>query len=160
MATIIEMPKLSDTMSVGTVVKWHKKKGDTISNGDVLAEIETDKATMELECFDDGTLLKIFVGEGEEVPIGSPLAAVGEDGETVEDLPSATTGEEVDDGSDDNPLASLADKPEFKEAREKLTPWLWVFSVFGFGMALLNTWRIKRIFKSWKGARQYARDAD
>jgi len=69
-------------------------------------------------------------------------------------------GEEVDDGSDDNPLASLADKPEFKEAREKLTPWLWVFSVFGFGMALLNTWRIKRIFKSWKGARQYARDAD
>ena len=85
-------------MSVGTVVKWHKKKGDTISNGDVLAEIETDKATMELECFDDGTLLKIFVGEGEEVPIGSPLAAVGEDGETVEDLPSAATGEEVDDG--------------------------------------------------------------
>ena len=98
MATIIEMPKLSDTMSVGTVVKWHKKKGDTISNGDVLAEIETDKATMELECFDDGTLLKIFVGEGEEVPIGSPLAAVGEDGENVEDLPSATTGEEVDEG--------------------------------------------------------------
>ena len=98
MATIIEMPKLSDTMSVGTVVKWHKKKGDTISNGDVLAEIETDKATMELECFDDGTLLKIFVGEGEEVPIGSPLAAVGEDGETVEDLPSATTGEDVDEG--------------------------------------------------------------
>jgi len=98
MATIIEMPKLSDTMSVGTVVKWHKKKGDTISNGDVLAEIETDKATMELECFDDGTLLKIFVGEGEEVPIGSPLAAVGEDGETVEDLSSAATREEVDDG--------------------------------------------------------------
>ena len=98
MATIIEMPKLSDTMSVGTVVKWHKKEGDTISNGDVLAEIETDKATMELECFDDGTLLKIFVGEGEEVPIGSPLAAVGEDGETVEDLSSAATGEEVDDG--------------------------------------------------------------
>ena len=60
MATIIEMPKLSDTMSVGTVVKWHKKKGDKISNGDVLAEIETDKATMELESFDDGTLLKIF----------------------------------------------------------------------------------------------------
>ena len=98
MATIIEMPKLSDTMSVGTVVKWHKKKGDTISNGDVLAEIETDKATMELECFDDGTLLKIFVGEGEEVPIGSPLAAVGEDGETVEDLSSTTTEDDADDG--------------------------------------------------------------
>ena len=88
MATIIEMPKLSDTMSVGTVVKWHKKKGDEISNGDVLAEIETDKATMELESFDDGTLLKIFVGEGKEVPIGSPLAAVGEEGESVE-MPSS-----------------------------------------------------------------------
>ena len=85
MATIIEMPKLSDTMSVGTVVKWHKKTGDKISNGDVLAEIETDKATMELESFDDGILLKIFVGEGKEVPIGSPLAAIGEDGESVED---------------------------------------------------------------------------
>ena len=111
MATIIEMPKLSDTMSVGTVVKWHKKKGDNISNGDVLAEIETDKATMELECFDDGTLLKIFVGEGEEVPIGSPLAAVGEDGETIEDLPSATTGEEVDDGVT-TPRESESDKEE------------------------------------------------
>jgi pyruvate dehydrogenase E2 component (dihydrolipoamide acetyltransferase) len=88
MATIIEMPKLSDTMSVGTVVKWHKKTGDKISNGDVLAEIETDKATMELESFDDGILLKIFVGEGKEVPIGSPLAAVGEEGESVE-MPSS-----------------------------------------------------------------------
>ena len=94
MATIIEMPKLSDTMSVGTVVKWHKKVGDIISNGDVLAEIETDKATMELECFDDGTLLKIFVEEGHEVPIGSPLAAVGEEGESVEELPSATLDEQ------------------------------------------------------------------
>ena len=94
MATIIEMPKLSDTMSVGTVVKWHKKVGDIISNGDVLAEIETDKATMELECFDDGSLLKIFVEEGHEVPIGRPLAAVGEEGESVEDLPSATLDEQ------------------------------------------------------------------
>ena len=84
MATIIEMPKLSDTMSVGTLVKWHKKVGDLVENGDILAEVETDKATMELENFDDGTLLEIFVGEGEEVPIGSPLAAVGEPDEVVE----------------------------------------------------------------------------
>ena len=83
MAIIIEMPKLSDTMSVGTLVKWHKKIGDVVENGDILAEVETDKATMELENFDDGTLLEIFVGEGEEVPIGSPLAAVGEPGEEV-----------------------------------------------------------------------------
>ena len=77
------MPKLSDTMSVGTLVKWHKKAGDLVKNGDILAEVETDKATMELENFDDGTLLEIFVGEGDEVPIGSPLAAVGEPGEEV-----------------------------------------------------------------------------
>lgn len=83
MAIIIEMPKLSDTMSVGTLVKWHKKAGDLVKNGDILAEVETDKATMELENFDDGTLLEIFVGEGDEVPIGSPLAAVGEPGEKV-----------------------------------------------------------------------------
>ncbi|MBT3637335.1 MAG: 2-oxo acid dehydrogenase subunit E2 [Opitutae bacterium] len=87
MATIIEMPKLSDTMSVGTVVKWHKQVGDKVSNGDVLAEIETDKATMELENFEDGFLIKIFVKEGVEVPIGSGLAAVGETGEDVEDIP-------------------------------------------------------------------------
>jgi pyruvate dehydrogenase E2 component (dihydrolipoamide acetyltransferase) len=70
-------------MSVGTVVKWHKSVGETVSNGDTLAEIETDKATMELENFDDGVLLKILVNEGEEAPIGSPLAIVGEDGEVI-----------------------------------------------------------------------------
>ena len=93
MATIIEMPKLSDTMSVGTLVKWHKKAGDSVQNGDILAEVETDKATMELENFDDGTLLQIFVGEGDEVPIGSPLAAVGEPGEevAVPELPTPAT---------------------------------------------------------------------
>ena len=85
MATIIEMPKLSDTMSVGTLVKWHKKAGDEVKNGDILAEVETDKATMDLENFDDGILLKIFVEEGNEVPIGSPLAAVGEKGEVVDE---------------------------------------------------------------------------
>ena len=71
-------------MSVGTVVKWHKNVGDTVANGDTLAEIETDKATMELENFEDGVLLKILVEEGEEAPIGSPLAFVGEEGEEVD----------------------------------------------------------------------------
>ena len=60
MSTIIEMPKLSDTMTVGTVVKWHKQVGDEVSNGDILAEVETDKATMELENFDDGVLLQLL----------------------------------------------------------------------------------------------------
>jgi len=84
MADIIEMPKLSDTMTVGTLVKWLKKEGDAVANGDMLAEVETDKATMELESFFDGTLLKCFVEPGAQVEIGAPLCAIGEKGETVE----------------------------------------------------------------------------
>ena len=86
MAQLIEMPKLSDTMTVGTVVKWHKNKGDPVSNGDILAEIETDKATMELENFEDGILLEIFVEAGLEAAIGNPLAVVGEAGEDISSL--------------------------------------------------------------------------
>ena len=86
MAQLIEMPKLSDTMTVGTVVKWHKNKGDPVSNGDILAEIETDKATMELENFEDGILLEIFVTAGLEAAIGNPLAVVGEAGEDISSL--------------------------------------------------------------------------
>jgi len=86
MATIIEMPKLSDTMTTGTVVKWHKKVGDVVSNGDIIAEIETDKATMELENFDDGLILKLFADEGDEVEIGKPLAVVGDEGESIPEI--------------------------------------------------------------------------
>lgn len=84
MANIIDMPKLSDTMTVGTLVKWLKKEGDTVKSGDMLAEVETDKATMELESFFDGTLLKIFAPAGSQVAIGAALCAVGKPGETVE----------------------------------------------------------------------------
>ncbi len=84
MANIIEMPKLSDTMTVGTLVKWLKKEGDVVKSGDNLAEVETDKATMELECFFDGTLLKIFAEAGAQVALGAPLCAVGKPGEIVE----------------------------------------------------------------------------
>ncbi|MEC8044497.1 MAG: dihydrolipoamide acetyltransferase family protein [Verrucomicrobiota bacterium] len=97
MATIIDMPKLSDTMSVGTVVKWHKQEGDKVSNGDVLAEIETDKATMELENFDDGIVLKIFAEEGSEIPIGQPLAVVGESGENVPEIAEEVTEHDSSD---------------------------------------------------------------
>ncbi len=83
MANIIEMPKLSDTMTVGTLAKWLKKEGDVVKSGDMLAEVETDKATMELECFFDGTLLKIFSPGGSKVAIGAPLCAIGKPGETV-----------------------------------------------------------------------------
>ncbi len=84
MANIIEMPKLSDTMTVGTLVKWLKKEGDTVKTGDMLAEVETDKATMELECFFDGTLLKIFAPGGSQVALGAPLCAIGKPGEKVD----------------------------------------------------------------------------
>ncbi|MDD3181035.1 MAG: pyruvate dehydrogenase complex dihydrolipoamide acetyltransferase [Opitutaceae bacterium] len=84
MATIIEMPKLSDTMTVGTLIKWLKNEGETVKSGDMLAEVETDKATMELESFFDGTLLRQFARVGDQVAIGAPLAAVGQPGETVE----------------------------------------------------------------------------
>jgi pyruvate dehydrogenase E2 component (dihydrolipoamide acetyltransferase) len=72
----IDMPKLSDTMTEGTLIKWHKKIGDTIEIGDVLAEIETDKATMEMEAFDDGVLTDILVAEGQKAAIGSTLAVL------------------------------------------------------------------------------------
>jgi pyruvate dehydrogenase E2 component (dihydrolipoamide acetyltransferase) len=84
MAHIIEMPKLSDTMTVGTLVKWLKQEGDAVKTGDMLAEVETDKATMELECFFDGTLLKVFAPAGAQVAIGAALCAIGKPGEKVE----------------------------------------------------------------------------
>ena len=92
MANIIDMPKLSDTMTVGTLVKWLKKEGDAVKSGDMLAEVETDKATMELESFFDGTLIKIFAPEGAQVAIGAALCAVGQPGEVVvaPAMPAAT----------------------------------------------------------------------
>ena len=84
MANITLMPKLSDTMTVGTLVKWLKKEGDVIKTGDMLAEVETDKATMELESYFDGTLLKIFSPAGSQLPIGAALCAIGKPGEKVE----------------------------------------------------------------------------
>ena len=86
MATLIDMPKLSDTMTVGTLVKWLKNEGDPVASGDMIAEVETDKATMEVECFDDGVLIKQYCGVGDEVAVGGAIAAVGEAGE---DAPEA-----------------------------------------------------------------------
>ncbi len=85
MATIIEMPKLSDTMTVGVLVNWLKKVGDQVESGDILAEVETDKATMELENFDEGILLTQYVKEGDKVPIGGAICAIGEEGEEIPD---------------------------------------------------------------------------
>src|SRR5437763_14573220 len=79
----IQMPKLSDTMTEGTLVVWKKKKGDKVSAGDVIAEIETDKATMEWDSPEDGTLTEIYVEEGGKVEAGQRIAFIGEDGEAA-----------------------------------------------------------------------------
>lgn len=83
MAEIIRMPKLSDTMTEGVVAEWHKKIGDTVKSGELLADIETDKATMEFESFQEGTLLYIGVEKGKAAPVDSILAIVGKKGEDV-----------------------------------------------------------------------------
>src|SRR5438094_8282386 len=77
----IQMPNLSDTMTEGTLIAWKKKKGDQVSAGDVLAEIETDKATMEWESPEDGTLTEIYVQEGGKVNVGDKIAFIGGEGE-------------------------------------------------------------------------------
>ena len=84
----IEMPKLSDTMTEGTVVRWIKKEGDEVEIGDIIAEIETDKATMEMEAFDEGILSQISIQEGGKAPVGSVIAVLLEDGEG--DAPAAS----------------------------------------------------------------------
>jgi len=86
MAEIITMPRLSDTMTEGTVATWLKKVGDKISEGDILAEIETDKATMEFESFHNGVLLHIGIHEGETAPVDSVLAIIGNEGEDISAL--------------------------------------------------------------------------
>src|SRR3990170_2241347 len=86
MAEIVRMPKMSDTMSEGVVAKWHKKVGDTIKSGELMAEIETDKATMDYESFNTGTVLYLGVEEGKAVQVNDVLAIVGNPGEDYKSL--------------------------------------------------------------------------
>lgn len=89
MSVNIEMPKLSDTMTEGTLIKWHKQVGDTVSIGDVLAEVETDKATMEMEAFDEGVITEILIQEGAKAPIGGVLAVLDGDSGSAAPAPAA-----------------------------------------------------------------------
>src|SRR5258705_6925585 len=86
MAEVILMPRLSDTMTEGVIAAWHKNVGDTIKKGDLLAEIETDKATMELESYKDGTLLHIGTGKGGKLQVDDLLAIVGKPGEDISSI--------------------------------------------------------------------------
>ena len=94
MAIIVNMPRLSDTMEEGTVASWLKKVGDKIEEGDILAEIETDKATMEFESFNEGTLLHIGVQEGETTMVDELLAIIGDEGEDISALLNPTAAVE------------------------------------------------------------------
>ena len=109
------MPRLSDTMTEGVVAKWHKQIGDSVNEGDLLAEIETDKATMEFEAFpgQEGKLLFIGTGEGETAPVDTVLAILGEDGEDIEALKggSAAPAQEAEAPATPAPAAPVEEAP-------------------------------------------------
>lgn len=110
MAEVVYMPKLSDTMTEGVVAEWTKKVGDAVSSGEVLAEIETDKATMEFESFYDGVLLHIGVEKGQAAPVNAILAIIGEKGEDISGILSGDTA------------APAATKEEKKEEKASAAP--------------------------------------
>ncbi|HLV15815.1 MAG TPA: pyruvate dehydrogenase complex dihydrolipoamide acetyltransferase [Xanthomarina sp.] len=112
MAEIINMPRLSDTMEEGTVATWLKKVGDKIEEGDILAEIETDKATMEFESFHEGTLLYIGVQEGETTKVDELLAIIGEEGEDISEIVSGSKSAVEKDSPEENVTASQDDKAQ------------------------------------------------
>src|SRR3954464_13905563 len=91
MAEVVRMPKLSDTMTEGVIAKWHKKVGDKVKSGDLLADIETDKATMEFESFQDGVILHIGAEAGKSVPVDSIIAILGKGGEDVSAIINAAS---------------------------------------------------------------------
>lgn len=109
-AAVIQMPLLSDTMTEGVIHKWLKQVGDTVKSGDLLAEVETDKATMEIEAYEDGILLYVGVKEGEAAPVNSVIAVIGEKGADYETLLKANAG------AGSQPAKEEASKPETPQA--------------------------------------------
>lgn len=123
MAIKITMPRLSDTMTEGTVATWLKKVGDEVKEGDILAEIETDKATMEFEAFDAGTLLHIGIQEGESAPIDSLLAIIGKEGEDISDLlGSGSSSDKKEEAPKEDAKSEEAPKEETKSEETKEAP--------------------------------------
>jgi len=129
MATIINMPRLSDTMEEGVVAKWLKSVGDKIEEGDILAEIETDKATMEFESFYEGTLLHIGIQEGETSPVDVLLAVIGEEGEDISEIISGSseptqkeeTSEEVKEETSSEEVSSPSNATTIPEGVQVIT---------------------------------------
>lgn len=113
MAEIVYMPKLSDTMTEGVVAEWHKKVGDKVESGDLLAEIESDKATMEFESFQEGVLLHIGIEAGQTAPVDSILAILGEEGEDVKKILADNASKEAEKKEVEAPVdAAPAPKTE------------------------------------------------
>ena len=115
MADVIKMPKMSDTMTEGVLAKWHKKVGDKVKSGDVLAEVETDKATMDMESYWDGTILYIGVEEGSAVPVDAIMAVIGKEGEDYKAALEAEKGAEA-------PKAESAETPKAEEKKDEAAP--------------------------------------
>jgi len=120
----IEMPKLSDTMTEGTLIKWHKKVGDQIEIGDVLAEVETDKATMEMEAFDEGVLTEILIQEGEKAPVNAVIAVLGGDSAASAPAPVAAAAPAVKESAPaaPAPVAAAAAPVSTSGERLKVSP--------------------------------------
>jgi pyruvate dehydrogenase E2 component (dihydrolipoamide acetyltransferase) len=113
-AVVVRMPKMSDTMEEGTLVSWQKKVGDKVKSGDILAEVETDKATMELEAYEDGTLLYIGIKEGDAVPVDGIIAVIGEQGANVEALLARENGEAAPAASESKPAETAPEAVDEK----------------------------------------------
>jgi pyruvate dehydrogenase E2 component (dihydrolipoamide acetyltransferase) len=110
MSITLTMPRLSDTMEQGTIIRWNVKEGEEVASGAIVADIETDKATMEMQAYDDGVIAKILVGEGMQVPVGTPIAMIAEEGEDPASLDASTP---------DQPAPSAEDSTS---ATEVVTP--------------------------------------
>lgn len=121
MAEIITMPRLSDTMTEGVVAQWLKKVGDSVAEGDILAEIETDKATMEFESFSEGKLLYIGLKDGESAPVDSLLAVIGEDGEDVDKIIAEFKSGQAGEAKQEKPKKADTIKEPIKEVENKPT---------------------------------------
>ncbi|TCD12885.1 pyruvate dehydrogenase [Pedobacter frigidisoli] len=120
MAEVVRMPKMSDTMTEGVLAKWHVKVGDKVKSGDVLAEVETDKATMDLESYEEGTLLHIGVEEGKGVPIDAIIAVIGKEGEDFQAAIDAAGGAEKAEG--EKTKAESEEAPKAEEKKEEAAP--------------------------------------
>jgi pyruvate dehydrogenase E2 component (dihydrolipoamide acetyltransferase) len=119
MAEVIRMPKMSDTMSEGTIARWNKKVGDSIKSGDVIAEVETDKATMDMESYQEGTLLYIGVQEGDVVPVDEIMAIVGTVGENFQALLQSGVGSQ-ESGVNEQVIVEQPSQPTNQAVTEKV----------------------------------------